>query len=223
MTPTEHIQGMLEQPHMKATLDHLISTNAVYAQAYARLTPFEQVGDVAMKAIRAIEPGRLTKIAHDAEQATYRIRTCQSHDVINIVDNLVADCQDLIGEVERLTAHRDQLLEGLGTYRRTVREAIEELFGPTASLESEEATLLRGPEPQHDAVIEALQRVSTRLTKAQTLALAVGRWLDNTDTGSQLNKAYQEYLKPTVYEKPIAGEHQEVLDAIEACNTGEET
>lgn len=44
---------------------------------------------------------------------------------------------------------------------RMVRDAIGELFGPTASLESEEAVLLRGPEPQHDAeaIIEALQRV----------------------------------------------------------------
>ncbi|TIW05739.1 MAG: hypothetical protein E5V74_01755 [Mesorhizobium sp.] len=44
---------------------------------------------------------------------------------------------------------------------RMVREAIEELFGPMADMESEEAVLLRGPEPHHDAeaIIAALQRV----------------------------------------------------------------
>ena len=45
-----------------------------------------------------------------------------------------------------------------------VREAIGELFGPIAALESEEAVLLRGPEPHHDAeaIIAALQRVKIR-------------------------------------------------------------
>lgn len=47
---------------------------------------------------------------------------------------------------------------------RMVRDAIEELFGPVASLESEDAVLLRGPEPHHDAeaIIAALQRVKAR-------------------------------------------------------------
>lgn len=45
---------------------------------------------------------------------------------------------------------------------RMVREAIGELFGPTASIESEEAVLLRGPEYHHEAeaIIDALRRVS---------------------------------------------------------------
>jgi len=44
---------------------------------------------------------------------------------------------------------------------RMVRDAIEELFGPVASIESEEAVLLRGPEMHHEAeaIIAALQRV----------------------------------------------------------------
>ena len=48
---------------------------------------------------------------------------------------------------------------------RMVRECIEELFGSVASLESEDAVLLRGPEPYHDAeaIIAALQRVASQL------------------------------------------------------------
>lgn len=44
---------------------------------------------------------------------------------------------------------------------RMVRDAIGEMFGPLASLESEEAVLLRGPEPHHDAeaIIAALARL----------------------------------------------------------------
>ena len=46
---------------------------------------------------------------------------------------------------------------------RMIFEAVGELFGPVASLESEEAMLLRGPEMPHaaEAVIEALQRVQS--------------------------------------------------------------
>ncbi len=45
-----------------------------------------------------------------------------------------------------------------------IGDAIEELFGPVASLESEEGTLHRGPEYHHRAegIIEALQRVKER-------------------------------------------------------------
>lgn len=44
---------------------------------------------------------------------------------------------------------------------RMVRDTIGELFGPAANLESEEAVLLRGPEPHHDAeaIIAALQNI----------------------------------------------------------------
>ncbi len=44
---------------------------------------------------------------------------------------------------------------------RMIRDCVQELFGVTASLESEDAVLLRGPEPYHEAeaIIEALQRV----------------------------------------------------------------
>jgi hypothetical protein len=51
-----------------------------------------------------------------------------------------------------------------------VGDAIEELFGPIASLESEEGTLHRGPEYHHRAegIIEALQRIRcAMISKAQ--------------------------------------------------------
>lgn len=49
--------------------------------------------------------------------------------------------------------------------RHMVREAIGELFGPVASLDSEEGVLHRGPEPHHEAeaVIEALKRVADHI------------------------------------------------------------
>lgn len=54
---------------------------------------------------------------------------------------------------------------------RMVREAIEELFGSMADMESEEALLLRGPEPHHDAeaIIAALQRVKERSNQPLTI------------------------------------------------------
>ncbi|MGB6084991.1 hypothetical protein, partial [Parvibaculum sp.] len=46
-----------------------------------------------------------------------------------------------------------------------IRAMIGEMFGPIANIESEEATLLRGPEAKHDgeAILEALQRVHAAL------------------------------------------------------------
>ncbi len=46
---------------------------------------------------------------------------------------------------------------------RMIREAVETIFGPAANLESEEAELLRGPEPHHtaEAIIAALQNVAS--------------------------------------------------------------
>lgn len=60
-----------------------------------------------------------------------------------------------------------EIVEPYAAALRMVRDAIEELFGPVASLESEEAVLLRGPEPHHDAeaIIAALQRVKDRTTE----------------------------------------------------------
>lgn len=48
-----------------------------------------------------------------------------------------------------------------------VREAIGELFGPVASIESQDASLLRGPEPHHEAEaqIAALQRVAALIAQ----------------------------------------------------------
>lgn len=59
-----------------------------------------------------------------------------------------------------MTEH-GQITEPYCAALRMIREAIEELFGPAANLESEEAVLLRGPEPHHDAeaIIAALQNI----------------------------------------------------------------
>lgn len=56
--------------------------------------------------------------------------------------------------------------------QRMVREAIGELFGPIASIESEEAVLLCGPEPHHEAEaqIAALQRVRSAVPNETTKA-----------------------------------------------------
>lgn len=57
-----------------------------------------------------------------------------------------------------------------------IRAMIGEMFGPVASIESEEATLLRGPEPKHsgEAILEALQRVQASMETARNEALRKG-------------------------------------------------
>ena len=58
-----------------------------------------------------------------------------------------------------------EAVEPYASALRMIREAIGELFGPMASLESEDAVLLRGPEPTHEAeaVIAALTRVRKQI------------------------------------------------------------
>lgn len=57
-------------------------------------------------------------------------------------------------------AYREAILPYSAAFRM-IREGIETIFGPLADLESEEAVLLRGPEPTHDAeaFIAAFQRI----------------------------------------------------------------
>lgn len=48
-----------------------------------------------------------------------------------------------------------------------LRAMISEMFGPIANIESDEATLIRGPESKHDgeAILAALQNISAALSK----------------------------------------------------------
>lgn len=57
-----------------------------------------------------------------------------------------------------------QITEPYRAALQMIREAIGELFGPMANLESEEAVLLRGPEPHHEAeaIIAALQNLKDK-------------------------------------------------------------
>lgn len=56
---------------------------------------------------------------------------------------------------------------------RMIADAVGELFGPAASIESEDASLLRGPEYHHFAqgVVEALMRVRQSQIAENTRAL----------------------------------------------------
>ena len=61
---------------------------------------------------------------------------------------------------------------------------VGEMFGPIASLESEEATLSRGPEPKHraEAILEALQRVQAALAaQPEAVPVAVKPPQDETE------------------------------------------
>jgi hypothetical protein len=67
---------------------------------------------------------------------------------------------------------------------RMIREAVEE-FGPVASLESEDANLLRGPEPVHaaEAIVEALSRVRAALAAAPPQREGLERLADTIENG----------------------------------------
>lgn len=58
-----------------------------------------------------------------------------------------------------------QIVEPYASALRMVRQQIEETFGPYANLESEEATLLRGPGPtdEAEAICKALRTLGIHL------------------------------------------------------------
>lgn len=63
---------------------------------------------------------------------------------------------------------RDFWRDECNTYTTMVREAVENIFGPLADLESREGTLtVRGPERRHDAeaIVDALHRVNDHLLR----------------------------------------------------------
>lgn len=66
---------------------------------------------------------------------------------------------------------RDAYLEAQAAQAslRMIGDAINDLFGSLAALESEESTLLRGPELHHraEAIIEALRRIAERRNRLE--------------------------------------------------------
>lgn len=120
--------------------------------------------------------------------------------------------------------HADQVALYAGALRM-VRDAIEELFGPVASLESEEAVLLRGPMPHHaaEAIIAALQRVKEAIALrtpsdgeveklAWTAVQSAAEWDDRTSPDG-----YEEYL----FFKPDEL-HQILVSFFETATPGKE-
>jgi hypothetical protein len=69
----------------------------------------------------------------------------------------------------------DPVLREARNVLRMIREAVEE-FGPVAALESEEATLLRGPALVDEAmaIVEALGRIRAEMDRLQSLRGAGG-------------------------------------------------
>lgn len=91
-----------------------------------------------------------------------------------IKDNFKATIKQVISRSERKADEKQNRMndqwranfqDALGGLRM-VRNAIEELFGPLAGMESEEATLLRGPEPhcEAEAQVAALMRIKGAMT-----------------------------------------------------------
>ena len=96
-----------------------------------------------------------------------------------------------------------QAVEPYASALRMIREGVETLFGPVANLESEEAVLLRGPEPHHsaEAIIAALQRVAgappmTSDTVREIIARAIDHaevaWCKGDDSRSAIDMPEEE-------------------------------
>lgn len=114
-------------------------------------------------------PAPASKLDLHVEEIRALVSDCAGYEDAPLIS--AADTLKVIQAYDMANSHRWQAVQNLKTYRQMVREAIGELFGPVASLESEDATLLRGPETVHDAegVIDALRRVRDELRKVNLL------------------------------------------------------
>lgn len=105
--------------------------------------------------------GSTSKIGKPARKGA--VTNCYDADG-NLSKLAVAFCDLTVDDnctVEATTAYADAAAP-YATAIRMIREAIGEIFDPVANLESEDAVLLRGPEPHHaaEAIISALQNVA---------------------------------------------------------------
>ena len=77
--------------------------------------------------------------------------------------------QELLDGISSPVPSHAETVSPYATALRMIRDAVGELFGPVSDLESEEAVLLRGPEPHHEAeaIIAGLQRVKQTLLEAE--------------------------------------------------------
>lgn len=109
----------------------------------------------------------------------------------------------LIAEVKAARERDDrwrEMVQAHGAAERMVSDAIEELFGPVASLESWEATLLRGPEPHHRAegIIEALQRIATALSASPPVKAQAEREGEDAEPVAWLDVLTKQLIGMTV-------------------------
>ncbi|MGX7874418.1 hypothetical protein ACVDG5_018150 [Mesorhizobium sp. ORM6] len=105
------------------------------------------------------------------KQLAYEARKGVSTNCYDADGNLskvaVAFCDSLTDDtctIEVAPAYADAVAPYAAALRM-IREAVGEIFGPIANLESEDAVLLRGPEPHYEAeaIIAALQNVAAHM------------------------------------------------------------
>lgn len=87
-----------------------------------------------------------------------------------------------------------------------IRAMIGEMFGPIASIESADATLLRGPEVKHDgeAILEALGRVCDALERKPAAGRQPRAWLyEGFRNGDTSPFVFRLSLSKTPLEKPF--------------------
>jgi hypothetical protein len=86
-------------------------------------------------------------------------------DIEKIADQIGGDSIERAEIARAILAERERRtneVQGGRASLRMIADAIGELFGPAASIESEDASLLRGPEFHHfaEGIVEALRRVA---------------------------------------------------------------
>lgn len=123
-------------------------------------------------------------------------KLCCPHGFVNGTGFIYTETMQMGGRFNRPLAQSayGAAVEPYASALHMIREAVGEIFGPVASMESEDATLLRGPEPHHDAegIIEALQRVKTHIKGLEAVRAELERMGDKVAELQMYNSAHKD-------------------------------
>lgn len=152
-TAVAHYSGLYS---FEAIEQKAVEARGTYAKLVATISELQQRARDAEAEVRRLVDG-LSALVHCQSPLTRAAMREAAAEIIARKTTTMADQSPFVATAERWKTQAQAATSVISM----VRAMIGEMFGPIANIESEEATLLRGPEPRHDgeAILAALQNI----------------------------------------------------------------
>lgn len=168
-----------------------------------RMSDLEHPEDEYPAYVRADLYEQVKQERDDAKQALQNEIVAHGNTIRGKAERLADDAVSIVRDRD---AWREQAQQAAGVIAM-IRAMLGEMFGPV--IESEDAALLRGPEPKHDgeAILEALQKIAERLAGARVKVKALGDWrrgyCDDEVTIEQVPTGFGSIYQVRIFEGTI--------------------